>query len=84
MPMPYGAHSMSPQYQIPVYGGQQQQRMPPGPTSFQMAQSDMNLKMVLDQFMQEFIQYAGQQQNQQQNEQQNEQQQQNQQKQYTM
>jgi hypothetical protein len=44
-------------------GGQQQQMMPPGPTSyFQMAQGEMNMKMMLNQFMQGFIQYAGQQQ----------------------
>jgi hypothetical protein len=65
--MPYGAHSMSPQYQVPVYRGQQQMMMPPGPTPFQMAQGDMSKKMMLDQFMQGFIQYAEQQkQNQQQ------------------
>ena len=41
--------------------------MPPGPTPFQMAQGDMSMKMMLDQFMQGFIQYAEQQkQNQQQ------------------
>jgi hypothetical protein len=50
---------MSPQYHIPVYGGQQQQMMPPGLTSFQVAQGDKNMKMMLDQFVQRFIQYAG-------------------------
>ena len=65
MPMPYGVHSMSPQYQVPIYGGQQQQMMPPGPTPFQVAvaQGDMNMKMILDQYAQQgFIQYTGQQQ----------------------
>ena len=77
MPMPYGAHSMSPQYQVPVYGGQQQMMMPPGQTPFQMAQGDMSMKMMMDQFMQGFIQYAEQQKQNQQQYQQYQQQQQN-------
>ena len=81
MPMPYGAHSMSPQYQVPVYGGQQQMMMPPGQTPFQMAQGDMSMKMMMDQFMQGFIQYAEQQKQNQQQYQQYQQQQQNQQQQ---
>ena len=58
--------------------------MPPGQTPFQMAQGDMSMKMMMDQFMQGFIQYAEQQkQNQQQYQQyqQYQQQQQNQQQQ---
>ena len=48
-PSPYGAHSMSPQYQVPIYGvhgSQQQMMISPGPTSSQMAQGDMNMRTI--------------------------------------
>ena len=55
--------------------------MPPGQTPFQMAQGDMSMKMMMDQFMQGFIQYTEQQKRNQQQYQQYQQQQQNQQQQ---